>query len=818
MGSLLMDPEDIVTLAGIGLARNITTICLNMDRVNSPGIFHAADPLSFPFPLLLIQLALACGTFLLLSALLRPLGLPIVVRQLLGGIILGPTLLCRSPQLANIFFPLRGIILMDVVSSFGFILYFFLLGVQTDPWLFKNVDRKAIRLGIFAVAVPMVISTVSCFFIMSHVNVDKNIAGSLPIIAQAESVLSFPIIAQFLEELKIINSEFGRVALSSSFVAGLCSLSVITTTMLLQQSPDDNYEAFQTLTNAVVLLLVIIFVMRPIIMWMIKRNPEGEPLKESYVIWILLAVFLTGFLSQALGLHTYFGPLAFGITLPAGPPIGSALVDKLDLLANWIFMPLYLVKNGLVINVFSVKLENYLIVQSIALISSFGKFLGTFLASSYSKIPLRDAASLGLVMNAQGVLELGMFKMMKKNKAIDNEAFVIMSVSMMLVTGAITPIIKYLYDPSRRYAVYRRRTVMNLKPNFELRVLICIHEDENVPAVIKLLEVLNPTKCSPLCVYLLHLLEIVGRANPLLISHNLSKRPSKKVKKSEQVINAFRHLTDSNHGLITLYPYTAICPSKTMHDDVCRLALDKRTCLIIVPFHKRFQGSDGANSHKRAIKITNKNVLEKAPCSTAILVDRGFVNARRTSLNSQSTYHSQSSYSVALLFLGGPDDREALAIGARMAGHHSINLTMIRLLEYGSITNDNARRRLDNEVVSEFRTATAGNYRVKYIEEVVMDGTGTTSVIRSMENHFELVIVGRHHDNKSPIVSGLADWNDYKELGTIGDLLVSSQFMDKTTILVVQQHNNVINEGCEIDRTVPDFEAEDLPIFRRVTW
>ncbi|KAF2322903.1 hypothetical protein GH714_031953 [Hevea brasiliensis] len=227
------------------------------------------------------------------------------------------------------------------------------------------------------------------------------------------------------------------------------------------------------------------------------------------------------------------------------PPIGSALVDKLDLLPIG-FMPIYLVKNGLVINVFSVKLKNYLIVQSIALISSFGKFLGTFLASSYSNIPLTDAASLGLVMNAQGVLELGMFKMMKKNKG--------------------------------------------------------------------------------------------GTGN---------------------------------------------------------------------------RGTDGWTSQHQ--------------------------------------------------------------------------LTMIRLLEYGSITNDNARRRrLDNEVVSEFRTATAGNYR-------------------------------GHHDNKSPIVSGLADWNDYKELGTIGDLLVSSQFMDKTTILVVQQHNNVINEGCEIDRTVPDFEAEDLPIFRRVT-
>ncbi|XP_021662506.2 cation/H(+) antiporter 15-like [Hevea brasiliensis] len=793
MGSLVMDPEDIVSLPGNndGLASNLTTICISMGRVYSPGIFHHADPLAFPLPLLLLQLSLACGTFLLLSTILKPLGLPQFIRQLLGGIILGPTFLCRSPQFSNIFFPMRGLMLMDTLSSFGFILYFFLIGVQMDPCLFKNVGRKAIAIGLFTVAVPMVMSTASSFFIMSHVSIDQNIAGSLPMIAQAESVLAFPIVAQFLAELNIINSEFGRVALSSSFVAGLCSFSVITTTVLMQQSSGDNYAALQTLTNAVFLLVVIVFVMRPIIMWMIKHNPEGKPLKESYVIWLLLAVFVTGFLSQALGLHLYFGPLALGITIPAGPPIGSALVEKLDLLTNWLFMPIYLVQNGLIINIFSIKLKNYMIVQSIALISSFGKFLGTFLVSSCSSIPLRDAASLGLVMNAQGVLELGMFKMMKKNKAIDNEAFVIMAVSMMLVTGAISPIIKHLYDPSRRYAVYRRRTVMNLKPNFELRVLVCIHEHENVPAAIKLLEVLNPTKRSPVCVFLLHLIEIVGQANPLLIPHKLSKRPSKKVKNSEQVINAFRRFEDGNHGLITLYPYTAICPSKTMHDDVCTIALDKRTSLIIVPFHKRFQVSDAANSHKRAIKITNENVIDKAPCSTAILVDRGPQNVQRTSLN------VQSSYRVAVLFLGGPDDREALAIGARMTGHHSINLTMVRLLENGSIAGDNAtERRPDNEVVSEFRMATAGNYRVIYIEEVVMDGTGTTSVIRSMENCYELVIVGRHHDSRSPLLSGLADWNDHKELGTVGDLLASSPFMDKTTILVVQQHNNATNEDC----------------------
>lgn len=150
----------------------------------------------------------------------------------------------------------------------------------------------------------------------------------------------------------------------------------------MQQSPGDNYAAFQTLTNAV---------MRPIMMWMMRRSPEGRPLKESYVIWLLVAVFVTGFLSQSLGLHLYFGPLAFEIAISARPPIGSALVEKLDLLTNWIFMPIYLVKCGLIINIFSVKWKNYLIVQFIALI---GKFLGTFLVSSYNNMPLTPSGTL----------------------------------------------------------------------------------------------------------------------------------------------------------------------------------------------------------------------------------------------------------------------------------------------------------------------------------------------------------------------------------------------------------------------------------------
>ncbi|KAK9272240.1 hypothetical protein L1049_002611 [Liquidambar formosana] len=124
-----------------------------------------------------------------------------------------------------------------------------------------------------------------------------------------------------------------------------------------------------------------------------------------------------------------------------------------------------------------------------------------------------------------------------------------------------------------------------------------------------------------------------------------------------------------------------------------------------------------------------------------------------------------------------------------------------------------------------------GNHRVMYIEEVVMDGSGTVAVIRSMENIYELVIVGRRHNKRSGLTLGLRDWtNELSDLGEIGDVLASSDFGGNTTVLVVQQHTNVVSERHEdqIDNlreqnlklfpadTVEE-EADDVPMQRRST-
>lgn len=179
---------------------------------------------------------------------------------------------------------------------------------------------------------------------------------------------------------------------------------------------------------------------------------------------------------------------------------------------------------------------------------------------------------------------------------------------------------------------------------------------------------------------------------------------------------------------------------------------------------------------------------------------------------------SWSTYRVGIVFLGGNHDREALAIGARMAEHPNVSLTMIRLAMNGNVTGNDEERRLDNEFLSKFRKSMASNFRVTYIEEVVMYGSGTVAVTRLMENSYQLVLVGRSHVRQSQLLSGLKDWSERSALAAIGNIFASADTKGDATILVVQQHNNLENESSESRKQSledPDFikdDEEEMPI------
>lgn len=125
-----------------------------------------------------------------------------------------------------------------------------------------------------------------------------------------------------------------------------------------------------------------------------------------------------------------------------------------------------------------------------------------------------------------------------------------------------------------------------------------------------------------------------------------------------------------------------------------------------------------------------------------------------------------------------------------MAGKANVCVTVIRLVDSYAEPSQN-----DLDMVDKFKAflKSSSNTSTKkkhfYKEKAVKNSLEMINVIRSMENQsYNLILVGRRHSSESPLFAGLTEWNEYPELGSIGDVLASGDTNSEFSLLVVQQH------------------------------
>ncbi|KAK4419877.1 Cation/H(+) antiporter 14 [Sesamum alatum] len=391
-----------------------------------------------------------------------------------------------------------------------------------------------------------------------------------------------------------------------------------------------------------------------------------------------------------------------------------------------------------------------------------------------------DALYLGLIMGNQGIMEVLLLGKAHALELIDKQSYSIMVLSIVLFTGILAPVVKFSYKPFERYTGSKGMTIQYANPFVELRLLACMHYEEHTPSIINLFEASYPSPKSPICFYVIRFVELAGRSAPILMAHHPSMKDPFIPQDSEPIINALRLFEREKRGHATVYPFTAISPYAAMHNDVCSLAVEKNVSLVIVLFH-RHPHIHVTKGEATAIRAVNQNIIKKSPCSVGILVDCGAMNYCVPILSHVCVYR------IGVFFLGGPDDREALAYARRMGQHPNVYLTLVQFVDADMETAYSSDMEQDLNIVNEYRDNDVMNERCLYREELVKDSLGVVSVIRRMTICFDLILVGRRHNNDSPLLAGVSDWNEFPELGCLGDMIVSSDSANKVSVLVVQQ-------------------------------
>ncbi|KAG5592948.1 hypothetical protein H5410_043462 [Solanum commersonii] len=776
-------------------------VCYAPTMITTSGIWQGDNPLDYSLPLFIVQLTFVVVITRLLVFILKPLRQPRVIAEILGGVILGPSVLGRSSTFANTIFPQRSVMVLETMANIGLLFFLFLIGVEMDIAVLRRNSKKSLLIAMAGMILPCIIG--SSFSVLLHDKSQNTKEGTFILfLGLALSVTSFPVLARILAELKLINSEIGRIAMSASLINDMLAWIVLAFAIAFTENKDMSLATLWVILSSIAFICVCFFVIRPLIGRRISQTPEGESISEFNICLILTGVMISGFITDVIGTHSVFGAFVFGLIIPSGP-LGLTLIERLEDFVSGLLLPLFFAISGLKTEISAIdSAATWGVLCVVIILACAGKVIGVVIVTLYYKMPFHEGLSLGLLMNAKGLVEIIVLNVGKDQKVLDEKSFAIMVIVAIGMTAVITPIVTIVYKPSRNFTPYKRRTVQKTKLDREFRVLVSIHTPKAVPTIISLLEASCPTKKSPICIYVLHLVELTGRASGMLIVHNMRKmgRPAmnRTQAQSDHIINAFENF-EKSAGCVYVQPLTAISPYSTMHEDICVLAEEKRVALIIIPFHKQQTVDGGLETTNSSFRTINQNVLANAPCSVGILVDRGLTGSTRSTMN-------QISHHVAVLFFGGPDDREALAYAWRMSEHANINLTVMRFLpgdttieagksnsgnDYSVLTVETERDRekqLDEEYVTEFRTKTGNDGSIVYIERIVNHGEETVGAIRSIDNSHDLFIVGRGQGTSSPLTAGLTDWSECPELGAIGDLLASSDFAMKASALVVQQY------------------------------
>ncbi|KAL3578972.1 hypothetical protein D5086_020476 [Populus alba] len=713
----------------------------------------------------------------------------------MAGMIFGPSLLGQNKKLLDTMFPVRSTATLWTVASFGNLFYTFLIAVKADPAMMLKPGRAAMYIGSSMFCIPLFLSLALSFLLKTVVTMEANLNKSIVFIAASQSFTGFPVVAAFLTELKIQNTDVGRLALASAVFSDLIDIVVAAISLTLGDVASHPLAPVRAVLSNVAFVIVIVFIIKPMAMWTMGPIKEMKLVGEKCIFVTTVVTLLLAFVSEIVGQHYVLGPLIFGLALPIGPSFGANLVSKLSSLVCGLLFPAYLAVTGLQTNIFKVDFQSAVIVGIVMVSGIIIKLGAVILPALHSQVPVRDAFLLAIILNIKGIVEINVYNFWKDNKTLHDGDYALCVVSVILTNVVIAPLVKLLYNPSRQYHTLKRSTIQHCRRDSEFRMLVCIHNRENVPTIINLLEISHATEESPIAVIGLVLVKIEGRAAPILIANSRKGVPETESSSTTSILNALRNYEQNHRNSSTVQSFTSITHFETMHDDICRLAMNKRATIVIMPFHKKWAIDGSIESTSRSIQQMNRNVLKNAPCSVGILIDRGILNGSLSVLNGRLLFN------VAVLFFGGPDDAESLAYGARMVRHGCVRITVVNFLLFGN-ANSKERKR-DSDLINEYRQGNLGNQHFLYFEEVVRDGVDLAGCLAKMVGCFDLILVGKYHQ-KSPLFKGLEEWSECPELGVIGDMLASPGFECAASVLVVQQPRMRVNETAPLIHDAPD--------------
>ena len=440
--ALLVGLPALLVVGALGLGERLPA-ATGPVPVDLPGGTGTA---SFDLALLILQIVVIVAVARLTGAAVSRFGQPRVVGEILGGLLLGPSLLGRiAPEMSAALFPAGSLGFINALAQFGLLLFMFLVGLDLDLSHLRRRAHVAVITSHASIGLPFLLGVLLSLALFTRLApTGVGFTAFALFMGAAMSVTAFPVLARILSDRGMTGTPLGAIAIACAAVDDVTAWCILAAVVVVANA-GDSMSLVLTLGGTLVYVLVMLTVGRRLLSWLAARADQRRGEAQGFLAAILLLTLGSAWITERLGIHAVFGAFFVGALIPRQAGITRSLTERLHDVMVVLLLPLFFVFTGLRTTLTLISGSTlWGICAMVILVAIAGKFFGSAVAAKATGMSWRDALSLGALMNTRGLMELVILNVGLDIGVLSPTLFAMM-VLMALVTTAMTnPLLDFL--------------------------------------------------------------------------------------------------------------------------------------------------------------------------------------------------------------------------------------------------------------------------------------------------------------------------------------------------------------------------------------